>query len=173
LSPDYVARRAFPLEQKTSIEGARGPLGIDVTAFPVPGKVPLFLEARNKGNLAGKPGETVGLEIAAGDRRFHYIPGCARMTPALRQRLKGSALVFFDGTLWSNDELVDLGISQKTGARMGHMSISGSDGTLAAFEDLDVRRKLFIHVNTTNPVLDEDSPQRAEIVARGWDVAED
>lgn len=173
LSPDYVQRRAFPLDQKISIEGSRGPMGIDITAFAVPGKVPLFLEARNKGNLAGGPGETVGLEIAAGGQRFHFVPGCARMTPELRQRLKGSALVFFDGTLWSNDELVDLGISQKTGARMGHMSISGADGTLAAFEDLDVRRKLFIHVNTTNPVLDDGSPQRAEIIARGWDVAED
>ncbi len=95
------------------------------------------------------------------------------MTPELKARLKGSALVFFDGTLWRNDELIDLGISPKTGARMGHMNISGADGTLAAFADLDVKRKVFIHVNTTNPVLDEGSPERAEITAQGWDVAED
>lgn len=173
LSPDYVQRRIFPLDRAVEVEGAHGPLGITITAFPVPGKVPLFLETRNQGNLAGSPEETIGLEVDAGGARFHYIPGCARMTPELRKRLKGSALVFFDGTLWSNDELVELGISKKTGARMGHMNISGPDGTLAAFDDLGVRRKLFIHVNTTNPVLDEESTEHAAIAARGWGVAED
>jgi pyrroloquinoline quinone biosynthesis protein B len=175
LNPDYVARKTFPLGTVFEPTGARGALGFTVEAFPVPGKVPLFLESRNAGNLGGLPEETVGLEITAktGGARFHYIPGCARMTPELRTRLKGSALVFFDGTLWQNDEMIQLGIGQKTGARMGHMNISGEDGTMAAFADLEVKRKLFIHVNTTNPVLDEGSPQRAEIAKQGWDVAED
>lgn len=174
LNPDYVARKTFPLGTAFEPSGAQGPLGFNVEAFPVPGKVPLFLESRNQGNLGGMPEETVGLEVTTKDgARFHYIPGCARMTPELRARLKGSALVFFDGTLWQNNEMIDLGIGQKTGARMGHMNISGADGTIAAFADLDVKRKLFIHVNTTNPVLDEGSPERAEIRAKGWDVAED
>jgi pyrroloquinoline quinone biosynthesis protein B len=174
LNPDYVARKTFPLGTVFEPTGAQGALGFTVEAFPVPGKVPLFLESRNQGNLGGMPEETVGLEVTAKDgARFHYIPGCARMTPELRQRLKGSALVFFDGTLWQNNEMIDLGIGQKTGARMGHMNISGADGTVAAFADLDVKRKVFIHVNTTNPVLDEGSPERAEITRQGWDVAED
>jgi pyrroloquinoline quinone biosynthesis protein B len=175
LNPDYVSRKTFPLNEPFEPEGRHGPLGFTITAFPVPGKVPLFLESRNQGDLGGMPEETVGLEIAArnGGGRFHYVPGCARMTPELKTRLKGSALVFFDGTLWRNDELIDLGIGRKTGARMGHMNISGADGTLAAFEELDVKRKVFIHVNTTNPVLDEGSPERAEITRQGWDVAED
>jgi pyrroloquinoline quinone biosynthesis protein B len=175
LNPDYVARKTFPLGTAFEPTGPHGALGFTVEAFPVPGKVPLFLESRNQGNLGGLPEETVGLEITAkeGGARFHYIPGCARMTSELRQRLKGSALVFFDGTLWQNNEMIDLGIGQKTGARMGHMNISGEDGTIAAFADLDVKRKLFIHVNTTNPVLDEGSPERAEITRQGWDVAED
>ena len=175
LNPDYVTRKTFPLNQSFEPAGRHGPMGFTVTAFPVPGKVPLFLEGRNQGNLGGMPEETVGLEVTArkDGASFHYIPGCARMTPELKARLKGSALVFFDGTLWQNDELIDLGISPKTGARMGHMNISGADGTLAAFADLDVKRKVFIHVNTTNPVLDEGSAERAEITAQGWDVAED
>jgi pyrroloquinoline quinone biosynthesis protein B len=175
LNPDYVARKTFPLGTAFEPTGAHGALGFTVEACPVPGKVPLFLESRNQGNLGGMPEETVGLEITArnGAARFHYIPGCARMTPELRERLKGSALVFFDGTLWQNDEMIKLGIGQKTGARMGHMNISGEDGTIAAFADLDVTRKVFIHVNTTNPVLDEGSPERAEITKQGWDVAED
>lgn len=173
LSPDYVERGRFPLGEAVEVEGHLGPLGISVRAFPVPGKVPLFLESRHQGDLAGGAEDTVGLEITCGTARFHYIPGCARLTPELRERLRGSSLLFFDGTLWSDSELVDLGISVKTGARMGHMSISGPNGTLAAFADMAISRKIFIHVNTTNPVLDEDAPERATLAAAGWEVAED
>jgi pyrroloquinoline quinone biosynthesis protein B len=173
LSPTYVERRSFDLATAWAIAGADGPLGLTIEPFPVPGKVPLFLESRHTGNLAGSAGDTIGLRIAAGDRAFFYIPGCAELTPALRDRLSGADLVFFDGTLWSDDELVRLGVSQKTGQRMGHMSIDGEGGTIAAFRDLDVRRKIFIHVNTTNPILDEDSTAHTAIRAAGWEVAED
>lgn len=173
LAPDYVERSVFPLGESVALAGACGDLGITVEAFPVPGKVPLFLESRHAGDFAGGVEDTIGLEIRSGTSRFHFIPGCARLTPALRGRLRGSPLIFFDGTLWSDTELVDLGISMKTGARMGHMSISGIDGTMAAFADLAIGRKLFIHVNTTNPVLDEASPEHAAAVAAGWEVAED
>jgi pyrroloquinoline quinone biosynthesis protein B len=173
LNPDYVDRRTFVLGDHVELVGSDGPLGLFMTAFAVPGKVPLFLEGRDPQHLGGVAEDTIGLEISSGEARFHFIPGCARMTPELEQRLVGSALVFFDGTLWSDDELVRLGISPKTGQRMGHMSINGGSGTLTAFDGLEVARKIFIHVNTTNPVLDEDSPERAEVAARGWEVAED
>jgi pyrroloquinoline quinone biosynthesis protein B len=173
LNPEFVQRRAFALGERVELAGSDGPLGLAMTAFAVPGKVPLFLEGRDPQRLGGSAEDTIGLEISSGDATFHYVPGCARMTPELEQRLRGSALVFFDGTLWSDDELLRLGISYKTGQRMGHMSINGGAGTLNAFDRLEVKRKIFIHVNTTNPVLDEDSPEHAEIVARGWEVAED
>jgi pyrroloquinoline quinone biosynthesis protein B len=173
LNPDFVQRRTFALEEQIELAGSDGPLGLAMTAFTVPGKVPLFLEGRDPQHLGGTAEDTIGLEITAGSAKLHFVPGCARMTPELEDRLRGSALVFFDGTLWSDDELVRLGISHKTGQRMGHMSINGGSGTLSAFEGLDVRRKIFIHVNTTNPILDEESPERAEVVARGWEVAED
>jgi pyrroloquinoline quinone biosynthesis protein B len=173
LNPDYVERRTFSLGERVELAGSDGPLGLSMTAFAVPGKVPLFLEGRDPQHLGGVAEDTIGLEIGSGEARFHFIPGCARMTSELEQRLRGSALVFFDGTLWSDDELVRLGISRKTGQRMGHMSINGGSGTLTAFDGLEVARKIFIHVNTTNPVLDEDSPERAEVAARGWEVAED
>lgn len=173
LNPDHVERRAFALGERIELSGARGPLGLAMTAFAVPGKVPLFLESRDPQHLAGVPEDTIGLEIGSGASRFHFIPGCARMTTELAERVRGSALVFFDGTLWSDDELLRLGISGKTGQRMGHMSMNGGAGTLSAFDGLNVRRKIFIHVNTTNPVLVEDSPERAEVESRGWEVAED
>lgn len=173
LSPDYVERQRFDLDRPWNITGIDGALGLTIEPFSVPGKVPLFLESRNAGNLAGRAGETIGLRVSQGNSAFFYIPGCADLTSALRDRLRGAALVFFDGTLWSDDELVQLGISHKTGHRMGHMSIDGEDGTVAAFRDLDVGRKIFIHVNTTNPILDEESSAHASIRAAGWEVAED
>lgn len=173
LAPQYVERRNFELDQPWEIAGQDGLLGLTIEPFTVPGKVPLFLEARSAGNLAGGVGDTIGLRVSQGDKAFYYVPGCADLTPALRDRLRGADLVFFDGTLWSDDELVRLTISQKTGHRMGHMSIDGKDGTIAAFRDLDIARKLFIHVNTTNPILDEDSAEHAAMRSSGWEVAED
>ena len=95
------------------------------------------------------------------------------MPESLRQRLRGAELVFFDGTLWRDDEMLVAGVSQKTGQRMGHMSIDGAGGAIAAFDDLDVARKIFIHINTTNPVLNAHTPERAEAAAHGWEISRD
>ena len=93
------------------------------------------------------------------------------MTNELAGRLSGAALVFFDGTLWRDDEMIAQGVGAKTGLRMGHMSCSGPEGGMAAFESLRVRRKLFIHINNTNPLLIADSPECVEAEARGWEIA--
>ncbi|MCS3745531.1 pyrroloquinoline quinone biosynthesis protein B [Xanthomonas arboricola] len=167
VNPHHVTRQPFALDTPVSL------LGLQLTPFSVPGKVPLFMESRSGGDLAGSNEETLGLTIDDGQHRVHHIPGCAAMTDALRARLQGAELVFFDGTLWRDDEMVQLGISQKTGQRMGHMSIDGPDGSIAAFASLNVARKIFIHINTTNPVLDIHSPQYASARASGWDVAYD
>ncbi|MBB3826954.1 pyrroloquinoline quinone biosynthesis protein PqqB [Xanthomonas arboricola] len=167
VNPHYVTRTPFALDTPLPL------LGLQLTPFSVPGKVPLFMESRSGGDLAGSNEETLGLTIDDGRHRVHYIPGCAAMTDALRARLQGAELVFFDGTLWRDDEMVQLGVSQKTGRRMGHLSIDGPEGTIAAFETLNVARKIFIHINTTNPVLDIHSPEYASARASGWDVAHD
>ncbi|MBB4591914.1 pyrroloquinoline quinone biosynthesis protein PqqB [Xanthomonas cannabis] len=167
VNPHYVTRTPFALDTPLPL------LGLQLTPFSVPGKVPLFMESRSGGDLAGSNEETLGLTIDDGRHRVHYIPGCAAMTDALRARLQGAELVFFDGTLWRDDEMVQLGVSQKTGQRMGHLSIDGPAGTIAAFEALNVARKIFIHINTTNPVLDIHSPEYASARASGWDVAHD
>ncbi|AFC84777.1 pyrroloquinoline quinone biosynthesis protein PqqB [Frateuria aurantia] len=167
LNPEFVTRQAFSLEQPLSL------LGLEVIPYAVPGKVPLFMESRAGSDLAGPEDTTLGLEVRAGGQSFHYLPGCAAMTDALRERLKGASLVFFDGTLWRDDELIAAGVSPKSGQRMGHMSIDGEAGSMAAFADLDVARKVFIHINTTNPVLNALSPEHAAAAARGWEVAYD
>lgn len=177
LNPQFVRRQPLALDEPYELTGPDGRAsGIVVVPFSVPGKVALWLEDATKGpNFGSVEEDTVGLEVrdTSGKPRFFYIPGCAEMPQWLSDRLRGAPLVFFDGTLWVDDEMIRDGVGVKTGKRMGHMSNSGDDGTIAAFKDLDVKRKVFIHINTTNPILVADSPQRAEAGAAGWEVSYD
>ena len=175
VNPAIVPRRPLPLDAPLPLQDAGGaPLGLSVEAFAVPGKVPLFLEDASGADPGrAEAGETIGLRIAAGPRALFFIPGCAALPPALAARLEGADCVLFDGTLWRDDEMLRAGAGPKTGARMGHMSIDGPEGVIAAFARLGVRRRILIHINNTNPVLLADSPERAAAVAAGWEVAED
>jgi pyrroloquinoline quinone biosynthesis protein B len=168
-----VPRRALPLGDAVALEDAAGdPLGLTLEAFAVPGKVPLFEEAGADPGRADD-GATIGVALRAGGGALLFIPGCAAMTPALAARIAGADTVLFDGTLFRDDEMITAGAGPKTGQRMGHMSIDGPAGTIAAFRDIPVRRRVFIHLNNTNPVLLADSPERAQVAAAGWEVAQD
>jgi pyrroloquinoline quinone biosynthesis protein B len=177
LNPAFVKRLPMELGRDLVLRGAADlDLGITLHPFAVPGKVALWLEDAGKGDNFGSVDEdTIGLEVRDGDGRtaFFYLPACARMTAELATRLQGAPLVFFDGTLWTDDEMVRDGVGVKTGKRMGHMSVSGEDGTLAAFQQIDVARKVFIHINTTNPILAADTPERQAVEAAGWEVSYD
>ena len=177
LNPDFVKREALHLEQAVELQKADGtPAGLRITPFAVPGKVALWLEDASKGDNFGSVDEdTIALQVedVHTGAAFIYMPACARMTESLAQRLRDAALVFFDGTLWVDDEMIRDGVGVKTGKRMGHMSVSGEDGTMAALQGLNIGRKIFIHINTTNPILLEDSPQRREAEAAGWEVSYD
>jgi len=174
LSPLFVDRRPLHAGHWEHIadQGGRN-LGIAVRSFPVPGKIALWLENAGASGLGTAEGDTLGLEISDGKQSFFYIPGCAAMTAELAQRLKGACLVLFDGTLWRDDEMIAAGVGTKTGQRMGHMSCSGPDGTIAAFQDLHIARKIFIHINNTNPLLVEETSERREAEAAGWEIAHD
>lgn len=156
MAPEVPFQPALP-------DGA--PSGLTVRAFTVPGKPALYRE-----DAGAAEGDTLGLHLSAGGRHAFILPGCAEVTPALAQRLRGADLVFFDGTLWSDDEMIRAGLSQKTGRRMGHISISGPDGAMAALEPLGIARKVFVHINNSNPVLIPGSLERAEVERAGWCV---
>ena len=177
LNPDYVSRRnmpmntQFPLKDKENLDS-----GILVEAFEVPGKIALWLEDDSKGdNFGTQEGDTIGIKVTSvsSKKSFFYIPACANMTEDLRARLYGSELVLFDGTLWVNEEMSNSKVGEKTGQRMGHMNNSGPDGSIAVFQDIDVKRKIFIHINTTNPILLSDSPERKEVEENDWEVSYD
>ena len=167
LSREFVARHTVELERPIRLGS-----GVVATLFAVPGKVPLYLEQDHAPAIETND-QTVGVEITDGRAVMFYIPGCAAMTQALADRLRGAKLVLFDGTLWRDDEMIQAGLSPKTGARMGHMSVSGPAGAIAAFRPLGVERRIFIHINNSNPILLDDSPERRDVEAEGWQVAFD
>ena len=177
LNPEFVSREAMPLDVPLELmQPDSQPLGITIEPFAVPGKVALWLEDESKGpNFGSVDEDTIALKVSdlKGATKFFYMPACAAMTPDLGERLRGAPLVFFDGTLWVDDEMIRAHVGTKTGKRMGHISVSGDDGTLKAFKDLDVARKIFIHINTTNPILLDDSPERAIVQGEGWEVSYD
>jgi pyrroloquinoline quinone biosynthesis protein B len=176
LDASLVKRLPIELGKRFKVEGPSGPLGIEIEAFVVPGKIPLYLEDEEAGvDLGTKEGDTLGLKVieTATGEHFFYVPGCAKLDDDLRARLKGAPLVFFDGTLYTNDEMIKQGLLNKTGDRMGHMNMSGASGTIAAFADLGVKRKIFIHINNSNPALREDGPARKAVEAAGWEVSYD
>lgn len=174
LAHDLVRRVRVPLDTPIPLPLPDGtPSGLAATLFAVPGKVPLYLERPGEAPPVVEDGTTVGVAISDGRHTLFFIPGCAAFTPALAERLRGADLVCFDGTLWRDDEMIRLGVGPKTGRRMGHMSVSGPEGTLAAFAPLGVRRRVLVHINNSNPILLDDSPERAEVRAQGWEVGED
>lgn len=176
LDPALVKRITMELGRPFTVEGPSGPVGIRIEAFAVPGKIPLYLEDEEAGpNFGAQEGDTVGLRVTetATGGHFFFIPGCARLDDELRARLKDAPLLFFDGTLYTNDEMIAQGLLNKTGERIGHMNMSGGDGSVEQLAPLNIGRKIFIHINNSNPVLREGSPQRAAVEGAGWEVAYD
>jgi pyrroloquinoline quinone biosynthesis protein B len=176
LDPRSVERIALAPARPLAVAGGGASLGLALEAFPVPGKVALYLEDAAAGPGFGtREGDSIGLRVSdpASGAVFFYVPGCAAVEPALAERLRGAPLVFFDGTLYDDAEMIAQGLSGKTGRRMGHISMSGADGSLAAFRSLGVKRRVFVHVNNSNPALRADSPERRAVEAAGWEVAFD
>jgi pyrroloquinoline quinone biosynthesis protein B len=144
--------------------------GIELTLLPMPGKVPLYLEDR--ASAAPEPGPAFAARLRAGGRSVVVAPACAEANDAVLRRLRDHDVVFFDGTLFEDDEMIRAGVGAKTGRRMGHVPISGAGGSLERLASLPGRR-IFIHINNTNPILLKDSPERRQVEAAGFEVGHD
>lgn len=143
------------------------PSGLLVEAFAVAGKPAWYME-----DTLSDPGDTIGLKISrtsGGDALF-FIAACAEVTPELAARLEGAKLVLFDGTLWQDDEMIRAGLGAKTGQRMGHLSMSGPEGSMAALSGLSIGQRVFVHINNTNPALLPHSAQRQALTDAGWRI---
>jgi pyrroloquinoline quinone biosynthesis protein B len=144
--------------------------GVMLTLLEMPGKVPLYLESR--GATSAEPGPTYAAQLKANGRSVIMAPACAEITDSVHQQLRDTDLVFFDGTLFTDDEMIATGLGQKTGRRMGHVPVSGPGGTLERLADVPGRRVL-LHINNSNPILLRDSPERRQVEAAGFEVAYD
>ncbi len=175
LQTQLVPRIELHMDQTTPIKGDGVDLGLSIRAFPVPGKIALYLEDKNAPNFGTTAGDTLGLEVieTRTGKSFFYIPGCAKIDAPLAERLRNAALVFFDGTLFHENEMIEQGLMGKTGSRMGHINMSGDDGSMAAFGPLNVARKIYVHINNSNPALDSNSQQHAAVRAAGWEIGAD
>jgi pyrroloquinoline quinone biosynthesis protein B len=176
LADGVVARRTLALNQPAAlIPPDSAPPVLEVEAFAVPGKAALYLEDTGRADFGTDEQDTIGLIVrqTGTAAAFAFIPGCAAVTTDLKARLTGMPLLFFDGTLYRDDEMIRSGEGVKTGQRMGHISMSGEDGVIAKLADIEIGRKVFIHINNTNPVLIVDSDERRAVEAAGWHVAHD
>jgi pyrroloquinoline quinone biosynthesis protein B len=148
--------------------------GLEIELFPVSGKAPLYEEGDDS-RLGSEAGEVCGVLVRSDGRTLAYVPGCAEITPDLRERLVAADAVLFDGTLYTDDEMIRMGAGVKTGRRMGHVPVSGEGGSLSFLSGLP-GRKIYVHINNTNPILIEGSGEHRAVrdagVEIGWDGME-
>jgi pyrroloquinoline quinone biosynthesis protein B len=166
LAADVVRRKIVARDDPFALPG-----GLQAELFAVPGKVALYLEGEDPA-LAAETDANVGVEVVCGSRRLAYVPGAAAMTAALLARLARADVILFDATLFTDDEMIKTGTGVKTGRRMGHMPLDGADGTITALAGLGGRR-ILTHINNTNPILIEGSPERRKVEQAGFEVADD
>jgi pyrroloquinoline quinone biosynthesis protein B len=164
-----VCVRPLPIEAPVPLldrDGTESALLLE--AFPVAGDPPRFASVDGEGH-------TVGLLISdrATGRTCAFVPGCGVLDEPVLRRLGAADAVLCDGTFWRDDELVALGIGKATAREMGHVPISGTNGSLARLAALPARTKVYTHLNNTNPALDEASVERRAIVEMGMQVGED
>jgi pyrroloquinoline quinone biosynthesis protein B len=166
LDPTLVRRTVLAPMQPAPCGG-----GLTVTMLTMPGKVPLYMEG-DRAAIEAAPGASYAARVQAHGRSVIVAPACADITDQVRDQLRDADLVFFDGTLFTDDEMIRAGLGPKTGRRMGHVAISGPDGALARLGDL-ANRRVFLHINNTNPILLAGSPERRTVEQAGFEVAYD
>jgi pyrroloquinoline quinone biosynthesis protein B len=170
--------RRQPIEEDKMFEPTLpdgSPSGIEVLPFEVAGKSAWYLEGKTHPAGDTGAGDTLGLRIRdkATGRFFYFLAACAGVSDELKSRLAGAPLIFFDGTVWRDDELIVAGLGNKTGQGMGHMAMSGDAGAIAALAGLDIDRKVFLHINNSNPALLRDSAERKMAERAGWQIPAD
>lgn len=147
------------------------PSGLTVRAFETGRDAPRFVP-QEESNAAGS---VIGLHIK--DERtggvLVYAPGVAAISAALTETAAGADCMLLDGTFWTDDELVDLGVSQRTARQMGHVPVSGADGSLPWLAGLSIRHRVYVHINNTNPMLNDAGPERREVDRHGVSVGRD
>jgi len=146
--------------------------GICCRAIPLPGSYPGYVGESQRGRLA-KEQAVLALVLEAGGGKMLFAPALPAITDELWSALLECDLALVDGTFWSDDELPRARGGGPRAREMGHLPVGGPGGSLERLASLKGPRKIYIHINNTNPMLDEDSPQHRQARAAGWEIAED
>jgi pyrroloquinoline quinone biosynthesis protein B len=146
--------------------------GLCCRAISLGGKYPAYVSPQRAGELADDEA-LLGLMITSSGGRLAYMPAVPSISNELLQLLEGADLILFDGTFWTNEELIHVQERGSTALEMGHIPVSGAEGSLRALVGLRGPHKIFVHINNTNPMLDPSSVERAQVIAAGWEIAED
>jgi pyrroloquinoline quinone biosynthesis protein B len=176
LNEKYVRHQPITLDKAFEPDlpdGSRS--GIEILPLAVPGKSAWYLEGKVHPGGDDGAGDTLGLRIKdrASGKYFYFLAACASVTGDLKSRLAGASLIFFDGTVWRDDEMIADGLGNKTGQAMGHIAMSGDKGAIAALAGLNIDQKMFLHVNNSNPALLHDSAERKIAERAGWKIPAD
>jgi len=146
---------------------------LSVQAFRVPGKRPRFAAGRK--TQQANVSSAIGYKIV--DKKtgaaLVYLPEILALTPDVVSLAGDCDLLLFDGSFWSENELAENGIKGRSASQMGHIPIGGENGSLRGLARVAVPQKVFVHINNTNPVLRENSPERRQALAAGWKIGED
>ena len=168
----YCGIQALPLQPDGGPQAVPGLPGLAVWPVILSSKPPPYSPFRNR----PRPGDNIGLVIENLDSRARvfYAPGLGEVTPALLALMAQCQVVLVDGTFWTEDEMQRLGLSKKSAADMGHLPQSGPHGMISQLDRLPSGvRKILIHINNTNPILQEDSAEREVLAEHGIEVAWD
>jgi len=152
---------SFPL-----LDAAGKDSGLTCEAYALTGRYPKYVRRKNL-----KPTEAIAaLFFTHGSKRIAYLPAVGRLDDALISKLDGADVLLFDGTFWSDDELIRIDSTSETAHQMGHIPVEES---LSLLKNVNVGKRLYIHINNTNPILNESSREHRAVRAAGWQVAED
>jgi pyrroloquinoline quinone biosynthesis protein B len=145
--------------------------GLIFTAVPLKSEAPPYSPHRHN----TVPGDNIGVRVenTASGRNLFYAPGLGSMEPHILPYMEQADVVLVDGTLWTDNEMIQAGISKKLGSEMGHLDQSGEGGIIEILSNLTKPRKILIHINNTNPILVDDSPQRLALTEAGIEVSAD
>jgi pyrroloquinoline quinone biosynthesis protein B len=147
--------------------------GISCEVFSLADRYPMYVSSERVAELKGDEALLGVILTGASGARLAYLPAVPKISDELLRLLETADVVLFDGTFWSDDELIQVQGSGATAREMGHVPVSGADGSLHLLAGVRRPRKIFVHVNNTNPMLDESGPEYRELRAAGWELAED
>ena len=165
---EIASDESFPL---LTVAGSDS--GVGCTVFSLGSRFPAYVSPERAASLNPEDALLGATLTSSTGKRFAYIPALPAVDDSLLRRLEDSDLLLFDGTFWSDDELIRVQGSGSTAREMGHIPVSGAEGSLRKLAGLRRPRKVFVHINNTNPMLDESGPEYREVRDAGWEIAED